>query len=91
MTMTLTNDEIRQIVQDNASFGPKAYLVSVVTDLCRYTNLTKEQAQAKLWELHRAGVIRLSRADLVPSLNRAALAASEYRRVNATFHFAEAA
>lgn len=41
----------------------------------------------RLVEAHRAGLLRLCRADMIPMMDRGVVLASETNYLNATFHF----
>ncbi len=51
--------------------------------------LTEEEFKRRLTEANHAGLLRLSRADLVEVMNPEDVRASETRYLNATFHFVE--
>jgi hypothetical protein len=51
--------------------------------------LSESEFKAKLIDAHRAGLLRLSRADLTPAMSREMVAASEVPYLNAVFHFVD--
>lgn len=71
-------------------FGRKSFLASVF-ELYRTSggNLERGAWNDALIEAHRAGHLRLSRADLVPAMDREMVDASEVCYGNATFHFVQ--
>ncbi len=52
-----------------------------------FPRLTLDEFKARLVQAHRAGLLQLSRADLVQAMDPAAVAESEVPYLNATFHF----
>lgn len=51
--------------------------------------LSETEFKAKLVDAHRAGLLRLSRADLTPAMTPEIVAASEVPYLNAVFHFVD--
>jgi hypothetical protein len=79
---------------DQGRFDDRKVFVSAVWRRMRdepaCTGMDLEAFKAHLFEAHRRGLLVLHRADLVGAMDPAAVAASEIRYLNATFHFIEA-
>jgi hypothetical protein len=57
-----------------------------VVPFCR---MSESEFKARLVEAHRAGLLRLSRADLTPAMAPELVAASEAPYLNGVFHFVD--
>lgn len=71
-------------------FGRKYFLRPLFDEVALYSDITWfEFVRAMLHSHIYDGPIRLSRADLVPAMDRQLVDDSTIRHENATFHFAE--
>lgn len=79
------------VAPETARFGDKkAFIASVFDTYSRRTGHADWAAfQHGLLEAHRAGQLRLARADLIPAMDRTLVDRSELSYQNATFHFVE--
>ena len=77
--------------EETVKFGAqKAFIASVFDTICNTAGIDDwPHFREQLLRAHKAGHIRLSRADLVPALDRDLVQRSEIRYQNATFHFME--
>lgn len=55
----------------------------------RFQSMNEHEFKSKLIDAHRAGLLRLSRADLTPAMAPDVVAASEVPYLNAVFHFVD--
>lgn len=89
------DDTIAHVVRDTASRAPrfgdrKVFVADVHRQLVeegRDDGMTLDELKAELVRLHKAGKIKLARADLVAAMDPAKVTASETDAGGATFHF----
>lgn len=74
-------------------FGRSKVFIAPIWERARaqasFESLSEHDFKSKLIDAHRAGLLRLSRADLTPAMSREMVAASEVPYLNAVFHFVD--
>jgi hypothetical protein len=86
---------VREIARatDDGRFGRHKVFIAPIWNRVRtrsvFRSMNEDEFKAKLVDAHRAGLLRLSRADLTPAMARDVVEASEVSYLNAVFHFVD--
>lgn len=86
---------VKELARENVDgrFGRhKVFIAPLWARACKEASLgrlSESEFKAKLVDAHRAGLLRLSRADLTPAMAPEVVAASEVPYLNAVFHFVD--
>ncbi|MBX3226498.1 MAG: hypothetical protein KIT84_32445 [Labilithrix sp.] len=83
--------EIARATEDDGRFGRHKVFIAPIWRRARasFRSMDEGQFKAKLVDAHRAGLLRLARADLTPAMAPDVVEASEVPYLNAVFHFVD--
>lgn len=88
-----TVKEIARDMSDDGRFGRFKVFIAPIWTRARsaplFARMSEADFKGKLVAAHRAGLLRLTRADLTPAMRRELVAASEVPYLNAAFHFVD--
>ena len=75
--------------ENTPKFGRDKYYIGPLADIAAAQGMSRSVFEYKLIQANRAGLLRLSRADLTSAMPRDLVARSEIHYMNADFHFIE--
>lgn len=83
---------VKEVARESEErFGRNKVFIAPIWERARvrFRSLSETEFKTKLVDAHRAGLLRLCRADLTPAMSREMVVASEVSYLNAVFHFVD--